>query len=221
MIAGLAILLAGAEWRFGALSTIAAMIDVAQIEAWLEGAGPLAGPLFMLVMAVAVVSPLPTMPLDLLAGRWFGPLLGTFYSAFGATLGSLASFEIARWFGRDFAARFLKGHILFCQSCSNRLMSKIVFLGRLVPVISFDLVSYSAGLTRMSAVKFAVASFLGMLPLTFLYNSVGDLVLRNRWVGWAGGGVMVVLFFLFPYWIERYDLFSMRRYFHHADPPVV
>lgn len=99
-------------------------------------------------------------------------------------------------------------------------MTKLVFLGRLVPVVSFDLVSYSAGLTRMSAFKFTAASFFGMLPLTFVYNSAGDLVLGNRWLGWIGGGVMVVLFFLLPYWIERYDLFSLRQYFTHDEPPM-
>jgi uncharacterized membrane protein YdjX (TVP38/TMEM64 family) len=213
-----AILLAAAEWRFGVVSTVLAVLNVARVEAWLAGAGALAPLLFIVVMALTVVSPLPTIPLDLLAGRFFGPLPGTLYSVVGATLGSLISFHVARWLGRDVVARFLKGHINFCVRCSDRLLSKLVFLGRLVPVVSFDLLSYGAGLTRMSALKFAAASFLGMLPLTFLYNSAGDLMLGNRWVGWVGGGVMVALFFLLPYWIERYDLFSLRQHFSHAEP---
>ena len=81
----------------------------------------------------------------------------------------------------------------------------------------FDLVSYGAGLTRISATKFVVASFLGMLPLTYVYNAAGALVLANRWIGWVGGGAMLILFFLLPYWIERYDLLSMKQFFRH-DP---
>lgn len=206
------------EWRFQILGPLARALDPARLESWLGDAGPLAPLLFIAVMALAVVSPLPTIPLDLLAGRLFGPLPGTLYSVVGATLGSLVSFQLARWLGRDFVARFLKGHIHFCQRCSDRLLSKIVFLGRLLPIAPFDLLSYGAGLTRMSASRFAAASFLGMLPLTFAYNAAGDLVLRSRWVGWVGGGLMLVLFFLLPWWIERYDLFSMRQYFRHDEP---
>jgi uncharacterized membrane protein YdjX (TVP38/TMEM64 family) len=211
-------LVVAVEWRFQILSPLARALDPARLETWLEDAGPLAPLLFVALMALAVVSPLPTIPLDLLAGRLFGPLPGTLYSVVGATLGSLVSFQLARWLGRDFVAHFLKGHIHFCQRCSDRLLSKIVVLGRLLPIAPFDLLSYGAGLTRMSASRFAAASFLGMLPLTFAYNAAGHLVLRSRWVGWAGGGLMLVLFFLLPYWIERYDLFSMRQCFRHDEP---
>lgn len=83
----------------------------------------------------------------------------------------------------------------------------------------FDLVSYAAGLTRMSAWKFAAANLVGMLPLTFAYSAVGEVVFGNRWVGWAAGGVMLALFFLLPWAIERYDLFSMRKLFQHAEAP--
>ena len=215
-----ALLLAGAEVRFHGVSHLATLLDPDCVEAWLAGAGPLAPLLFVAVMAAAVVSPLATLPLDLLAGRLFGPLAGTLYSVVGATLGSLVSFGVARWLGRDFVSRWLRGHIHFCERCSNRLLSKIVFLGRLLPIAPFDLLSYGAGLTRMSATRFAAASFLGMLPLTFVYNAAGDLVLSSRWVGWVGGGVMLVLFFLLPWWIERYDLFSMRQYFRHEEPAM-
>lgn len=213
------LVLAGAELGFHALSGLARALDPARLEAWIREAGPLAPVLFMAIMALAVVSPLPTLPLDLLAGRLFGPFPGTLYAAVGATLGALVSFQIARWLGGEFVARFFKGHILSCQRCSDRLLSKIVFLGRLVPLAPFDLVSYGAGLTRMSAWKFAAANFLGMLPLTFVYSVSGGFLLRSRWLGWVGGGVMLVLFFLLPWWIERYDLFSMRRFFQHPEPP--
>ncbi len=208
-------LLVIAGLRFRDFSALANALDPARLEAWIGEAGPLAPVLYVVVMAAAVISPLPTVPLDLLAGRLFGPLAGTLYSVIGATFGALVSFQLARWLGRDFVARFLKGHIHFCQRCSDRLLSKIVFLGRLLPIAPFDLVSYGAGLTKMSALKFAAASFVGMLPLTYVYNAAGALVFESRWIAWVGGGTMLVLFFLLPYWIERYDLFSMRKYFHH------
>ncbi len=210
----LVVVLFGLERRF----QLSSLLGPERIDSFLQQSGPLAPAVFILAMATAiVVSPIPTLPLDILAGRMFGPVLGTFYAALGAGLGALASFHIARFLGREFLARFLKGHINFCRRCSDKLLTKVVFLSRLLPFVSFDLVSYGAGLTNMSAWKFGLASFLGMLPLTFLYTSYGAVLLDNRAVAWIGGVGMVALFFLLPRWIERYDLFSMGSLLRHDD----
>lgn len=194
---------------------LSAIFKEARIAERLEAAGPLAPVVFVLVMAAAVVLPVPTFPLDVLAGEVFGPLLGTLYAVSGATLGAMVSFLLARWLGREFIARFLKGHINFCRRCSDRLLTKVVFLARLVPAVSFDVVSYGAGLTKMSLAKFAAASFLGMLPLTFAYVSFGPLLSVGAPVAWLGGAVAVVLLFLLPRWIESRDPLGMRRLFEH------
>lgn len=92
-----------------------------------------------------------------------------------------------------------------------------MFFSRLLPVVSFDVVSYGAGLTKMSLAKFSLATFLGMLPLTFIYNYFGSAVIRSRTLTVALAMVLVALFFVIPVWIERYDLFSLRKFFHHPD----
>jgi uncharacterized membrane protein YdjX (TVP38/TMEM64 family) len=196
---------------------LSATFKEARIEERLEAAGPLAPVVFILGMAVTVVLPLPTFPLDVLAGRLFGPVFGTLYAVVGATLGSMVSFLLARWLGRELIARFLKGHINFCRRCSDRLLTKVVFLARLIPAVSFDVVSYGAGLTKMSLTRFAVSSFLGMLPLTFVYVSFGPLVSVGGPITWIGGAMAVALLFLLPRWIERNDPFGMRRLFQHGE----
>ncbi len=196
---------------------VSALLQEARIEERLQAAGPFAPMVFILVMAATVVLPIPTFPLDVLAGRIFGPVVGTFYAVTGATLGAVISFLLARGLGRDLIARFLRGHINFCRRCSDKLLTKVVFLVRLIPAVPFDVVSYGAGLTNMSVINFAVASFIGMLPLTFVYASFGPLLWTSGPVTWLGGGVIVALLFLLPRWIERHDLFGMRRLFQHED----
>ncbi len=61
--------------------------------------------------------------------------------------------------------RFVKSAF---ETCSDKLLTKVAFLARLLPMASFDLVSYTAGLTRLSPAKFLAASALGMLPPTSL-----------------------------------------------------
>jgi len=193
------------------------ILDPGRVDSQLQAAGPLAPVIFMLVMAGTVVSPIPTFPLDVLAGRVFGPVYGTLYAVTGATLGAMVSFFVARWLGRDLIARFLEGHINFCQQCSDRLLIKVVFFARLIPAVSFDMVSYGAGLTKMSWTKFAAATFVGMLPLTSIYVSFGSLFSISPPVVWMGGAIVVALFFLLPRWIEKYDLFGMKRFFPHRS----
>ncbi len=189
-----------------------------RIQDILKNVGPLAPIVYMFIMAGAVViSPVPSVPLDVAAGAFFGPLMGTLYSALGALGGAIMSFLIARYLGRGVIERFLTGHINFCTACSDKLLTKIVFLSRLFPFISFDIVSYGAGLTKMSFRNFSLATFLGMLPLTFIYNYFGSVLTIGGGVALIMGLVMVLMFFLFPVLIERHDLFSMHKFFKHTE----
>jgi len=161
------------------------------------------------------ISPIPSLPLDVAAGAFFGPLLGTLYSALGAPAGSVVSFLIARFLGRELVTRLLRGQVNFCTGCSDKVLSKVVFVSRLIPVVSFDIVSYGAGLTAMSLGKLTLATFLGMLPLTSVYNYLGSVLSVRGWVSALVAGFFVLLFFLIPRLIERYDFLNLRRYFPH------
>jgi uncharacterized membrane protein YdjX (TVP38/TMEM64 family) len=181
----------------------ASYFEPERIHVWLADAGWFAPVLYMAVMALAVViSPVPSLPLDIAAGIFFGPFWGTVYSVTGGLAGAVASFFIARFLGRGFIEMFLGGHVNFCTSCSDRLLTKIVFLSRLIPVVSFDVISYGAGLTKMSLKKFTVATFFGMIPLTFIYNYSGSVLVFGRGVTFSLGIIMVALFFIIPKWLE-------------------
>lgn len=187
------------------------------ILALLENMGSFAPLGFMAVMALTVVSPLPSLPLDIAAGIFFGPYLGTFYSATGALAGSVISFSIARLLGRSLIERFLRGHINFCSSCSDRMLTGVVFFTRLIPVVSFDMVSYGSGLTKMSLWRFSLATFFGMLPLTFVYNYFGAALVVDGRLAAVFGIVMVLLLFLLPVWVERYAPEKLRDMFRHQQ----
>jgi uncharacterized membrane protein YdjX (TVP38/TMEM64 family) len=199
---------------------VASYFNPEKIQSLLSQAGSFAPLVYILIMALAVIiTPIPSLPLDVAAGAFFGPFLGTIYSSLGALGGAVISFMIAQFLGREFIEGFLGGHINFCKTCSDKLLTKIVFLSRLLPVVSFDIVSYGAGLTKMSLRNFSLATFLGMLPLTFTYNYFGSVLVVGKGLTIILGIVLVILFFLIPRWIEQKDLFSMRKAFQHAHSP--
>jgi uncharacterized membrane protein YdjX (TVP38/TMEM64 family) len=195
-------------------------LSPARIEELLAASGAFAPLALMALMAAAViVSPIPSLPFDIAAGAYFGVWLGTFYAATGALLGAVASFAIARWFGRGLVERMAGGHISFCSSCSDRLLTRVVLVARLIPFVSFDVVSYGAGLTKMSLGRFALATFVGMLPLTFAYVSAGRLLVGQGPLSIAAGVAVVAGLLLLPAAIERFNFLGLRSAFRHEAGP--
>lgn len=187
----------------------------------LRAAGPLAPVLFVLLMAAAVViSPIPSLPLDLAAGLTFGVVAGTAYAVIGAEIGAIISFLIGRALGREALTRTFRTEIRFCERCSDRHLALFVFLARLLPIFSFDLVSYGAGLTNMSLRAFAVATLLGMILPTFALTYAGSTVISGEWLLVLLGLVMVALFLLIPRLVVRYPSAWWVR-FLRGEAPVM
>ena len=72
---------------------------------------------------------------------------------------------LRRWFGERLSLGLL--------GSQNTLMV-IVFVTRLMPFISFDIVSYAAGLTPLAMWRFAIATLAGIVPASFLLAHFGD-----------------------------------------------
>lgn len=157
-------------WQSGSLTGLEPKTLAGRIDGYGKW-GPIA---LMGVMALAVlIGPIPTFPVTIASGLSFGPVGGVCYSVLGALLGAIMAFYIARFVGREWMARFMRGHISFCGACSDRLLFGVVLTARLLPVVSFALVSYAAGLTAMRLPAYALATLIGMLPATIVYVLLG------------------------------------------------
>ncbi|MGE5799280.1 MAG: TVP38/TMEM64 family protein [Syntrophaceae bacterium] len=190
---------------------MAASFAPARIEALLESIGPLAPLIYMAVMAAtAVFVPIPGPPLFVIAGAIFGPVMGTVYAVAGSVAGALVAFLIARFLGRDFIESLVGRQVVICCECSEGLLTKIIFFARLLPLISFDVVSYGAGLTRMSLRGFALATLLGSIPMTFIYHGFGSVLKVSTMTGLILGLAIVAILFALPYLADRWDIKRFR-----------
>ena len=190
---------------------MAAFFAPASIEAILEEIGPFAPLIYMAVMAAtAVIIPIPGPPLFVIAGALFGPFLGTVYAVAGSVAGALVAFLIGRFLGRDFIESLVGRQVVICCECSDGLLTKIVFFSRLLPLVSFDVVSYGAGLTRMRLRSFALATLLGSIPMTFIYHSFGSVLKVSTMTGLILGLVIVAILFALPYLADRWDVRRFR-----------
>jgi uncharacterized membrane protein YdjX (TVP38/TMEM64 family) len=94
----------------------------------------------------------------------------------GSTLGACAAFLVGRTVARGWVARKVKGRPKFeaIDDAVGREGFKIVLLTRLSPVFPFNLLNYAYGLTRVPFWKYALASWVGMLPGTLMYAYIGS-----------------------------------------------
>jgi len=127
------------------------------------------------LMAMAIVfNPIPSAPIALVSGAIFGHTWGTVYIVIGALIGAIIAFFIARLAGREIVSRFTGKISAPSWIGTQNSMMITVLISRLVPFISFDLVSYGAGLTSIRLWRFSLATFFGLMPASFVLAHFGS-----------------------------------------------
>ena len=125
-------------------------------------------------MIAIIMSPIPSAPIALASGALYGHTIGTVYIVIGSVLGASVAFFIARTAGIDVTRRWLGNHYEKDLSGSHNMLMVIIFISRLLPFISFDMISYAAGVTSLSFLRFAIATFAGIIPASFLLAHFGS-----------------------------------------------
>lgn len=177
VVGGGLLVTAGAGWLVGSVYHI----DPDGLRDWLQARGPLAPLAYIaLLVAAIVISPIPSVPLNVAAGLAFGLVWGTVYTLIGIELGGVIAFLIARHLGRPAVVRYVPAaSVEFVDRLADRLGWRGIFLVRLIPLFHFDWISYAAGLTRMRFLSFASASLAGIVLPVIGVVAVGDSLVSN------------------------------------------
>ncbi|HAX52909.1 TVP38/TMEM64 family protein [Muricomes intestini] len=147
---------------------------------------------FVLMLLQSVAAPLPAFLITFANANLFGWWKGALLSWSSAMAGAALCFFIARILGRDAVTKLTsKGGLEQIDKFFEKHGKNTILICRLLPFISFDLVSYAAGLTSMSFGSFFIATGIGQLPATIIYSYVGGML--------TGGAKLFVtaLFILF------------------------
>ncbi len=136
----------------------------------------MAGPFIIIALMILAItmSPIPSAPIALAAGAVYGHIEGAIYVLIGSELGAIIAFFIARLLGVDIVKKWFGGGLTTGLLGSQNTLMGIVFISRLLPFISFDMVSYAAGLTSLSFLRFTIATLLGIIPASFLLAHFGS-----------------------------------------------
>ncbi len=178
ILAGLAILGIGllAVWQFApsVFAEARSLLEPERLETLVARAGLWGPVLIVTLMTIAVVvSPIPSAPIALAAGAAYGHLWGTVQVVIGAELGALIAFGLARVLGHDVLRRVFGDRVDAGLLGSQNALTATVLASRLMPFVSFDMISYAAGLSRLHAWRFALATLAGIIPASFLLAHFG------------------------------------------------
>ena len=151
------------------------------------------GPLMIIsLIAVAIVfSPLPSAPIALAAGAVYGHTYGTVYVLIGSMTGAIVAFSIARALCYDIVHKWIDNKLSIKLPGGQNTLMGILFVSRLIPFLSFDSISYLAGLTALSFWRFTVATFAGIIPASFLLAHFGSEIVEAE----AERSVLTVILF--------------------------
>jgi uncharacterized membrane protein YdjX (TVP38/TMEM64 family) len=158
----------------------------AGIEAEIKSWGNWAVAASIGLMVAHSLVPFPAEFVTFANGMLFGPVWGVAITWAGAMLGAALAFALARWFGRPFVDALMnERHREAVDRWARRQGIGVLLLSRLMPLISFNVINYAAGLTPISWWTFLWTTGLGILPITTLLVVTGDQVWNgssNAWI---------------------------------------
>ncbi len=155
--------------------------DIAGLSEWARELGwwaPVAT--LGLMVAQALAFPIPAFAVTFSNGILFGAFWGGLWSIASGTFAAFVCFGIGRGLGEPVVAKLVSRRAL---DAASRFMQEhgvfAILIARLMPFVPFDPISYAAGVTRMSAGVFVVATFIGQIPAGMFYAYYGPKILEE------------------------------------------
>jgi len=181
--------------------------------------------IFIIVYAVATVLVAPGSVLTIGAGFVFGLWKGFLAVSAGSPLGAALAFVIARFIARERVAVIAQRNEKFraIDSAIGKQGVKLIFLLRLSPVIPFNLSNYFYGLTAVKFWPYVLASWIGMMPGTFLYVYIGAAgkaavsaaadgeEMKHGWQYWTLISFGLVATVVVTIWVTKIARDALRR----------
>lgn len=178
------------------IASMLARLDIEEVKNYIKSFGAWAPIIsILLMMFQSIAAPLPAFVITF-ANAWiFGWAFGAFISWTGAMFGAVMCFYISKFYGRPVAEKIIgKKALDMTDKFFDKYGKYAILIARLLPFISFDAISYAAGLTEMSFWSFFWATGIGQLPATIVYSILGQNIGKVAKLGlWIVCGVAALI----------------------------
>ena len=141
-----------------------------------------------LMIAQAVISPLPMNVVTITNALVFGPLWGSLLSWFSTVLGASLCYLLSKSFGKPFADKIVGSSLEKVERFFEKYGLHAMFAVRMMPFVPFDAVSYGAPLVGVPFSRFLIATSVGIIPSILIYSYLGTLIVHIYW--WVLTGLL-------------------------------
>ena len=117
---------------------------------------------------------IPSNVVVIIGGILFNPFIAFFLSMTGFFISGTISFYISRYLGRGFVEGIVGDKFIKLDTNLKENGFKIILCLRLPPILPYDPLSYTCGLTNVSYRSFITASLIGVIPETLCYSIIAD-----------------------------------------------
>lgn len=158
--------------------------------------------IYVLCFAILPIFLFPVPVLAVVAGAAFGLFAGSLYTIIGAMINSVLMFYIARFLGFRAVSDFTqnsKSKILKTLGEPGGKFSLILIL-RLMPLVPYNALNYACGVMNVSLREYVVATFVGIVPATFIMVNLGEKALDMRSNGFIIACVLMAALVVLSSW---------------------
>ncbi len=185
--------------------------NMQNLKSWINGYGMLGPIIYIVLYIIACIFFLPGLPIAILAGLAFGPIMGAVWASIGATLGASAAFLVARYAARGMVEGWIQKNdkLKKIDEGVQKQGWRMLMLTRLVPVFPFNVQNYVYGLTNIKFLTYVLVSWICMIPGAVAFTFMGGSIVSGegnigKTLMYLGiGAVFFVVISLLPGWLKK------------------
>lgn len=145
---------------------------------WIEQSGWVGWLWFILFYTLSCVFFLPGSLLTVGAGAAYGFWSGTVLVSVASMVGAMANFATSRYLLHGWLQRKFERSPRF-RSLDQAIATdgwRVIMLSRVSPILPHSVVSYACGLSTISMTRYALASWIGFVPISAAYAYAGAAI---------------------------------------------
>ncbi|HZC17653.1 MAG TPA: TVP38/TMEM64 family protein [Caulobacteraceae bacterium] len=129
---------------------------------------------YVALYTLAIALSLPAaLPLTVAGGLFFGPWVGGLAAAIGVTAGGTIVYLVCRTAAGDVLRRIAGPRVVEIEDGVRRDAFFYIMMLRLLPIMPYGLTTLALGFLEIPLLTFTAATFIGIVPLSFVYARLG------------------------------------------------
>ena len=179
---------------FFQFSSLSESINRDSLRIFIDGFGVWAPLVYIITYAVGICLFIPGTPLTAAGGIIFGLFWGFIYTIIVAMIGSIGSFWIARYLGKDAVSHLIKGLDKYQKFLEKEGFTAVLYMRLLY--IPFTPSNFAYGLVNIKFKDFFWGTFFGILPgtfiFTFFFDTISSITSFSDLIQWKIGFALVL-----------------------------